>query len=196
VKKFTLCSGLMMAFAITSASTAAAQAGQPQSGSRINDLIIYDSLTPAKKQMRDFVAELRDSLVRIESVRSRIEKNRKSNTTSVIISQGRELARTCTSGASMLGLTAKRLEPMVTQDPQGDQAMHAYRSALSTLQEELRQCAHFDSLTMATKPLDGQKLENISIAASDAIARHDLIRDGLIKLLGITLPLKGSVGHR
>ena len=56
---------------VTLVSQAGAQT-QPAAGSRIRDLILEDSLTPAKMQLRDFVADLRDSLVKVESVQARL----------------------------------------------------------------------------------------------------------------------------
>ena len=177
-------------------ATIASQAGaqvQPKAGSRVRDLIIEDSLTPAKLQLRDYVSALRDSLVRVESVQARLVRARAAKMTSVVVSQGRELARNCTKGAAMVALTTKRIEPMNTQNEQGDLALHAYRSALATLGEDLRRCAHGDSLTMASAPLDQGQLENIATAARASISQYDVVRDGLMKLLGITLPIRGDI---
>ena len=167
--------------------------GQPVSGSRVRDLIIEDSLTPTKMSLRGFVADLRDSLVKVEALQARLVRSRAANMTSVVVSQGRELARNCTNGAAMVTLTTKRIEPMNTQNEQGDLALHAYRSALATLGEDLRRCAHGDSLTMAVAPLDQTKLESIATAARESISQYDVVRDGLMKLLGITLPIKGDI---
>ena len=169
--------------------------GQPRSGSAVRDMIIEDSLTPAKAQLRNYVAELRDSLNRVESVQALLQRARASKMQSVVISQGRQLARNCLTGVTMTDLTADRIAPMNTPDQTGDQALHGYRSALSVLREELRLCAHFDSLTMAAVPLDQEKLENIATAAREAIGRYDLIRDALMKLLDITLPIQGKIYH-
>ncbi len=181
--------------AVTLVSQAGAQ-GQPVSGSKVRDLIIEDSLTPTKMSLRGYVADLRDSLVKVESNQSLLAKAIRANMTSVVVSQGRELARNCSKGAVMVALTTKRIEPMNTQNEQGDLALHAFRSALSTLGEDLRRCAHGDSLTMAAAPLDQVKLENIATAARESISQYDVVRDGLMKLLGITLPIKGDIWRR
>ena len=183
----------LMATALASRSAAQVQ---PTAGSRIRDLIIEDSLTPAKTQLRDFVTQLRDSLNRVESAHARLLRARQAKMRSVVISTGRELARNCINGADAVDLTTERLARISTSAPSGDHALQSFRIALSTLSEDLRLCAHFDSLTMAAKPLDQEKLENIATAARDAIARYDVIRDGLLKLLGITLPIKGDVRRR
>ena len=183
---------LLVVAGVAIASQAGAQT-QQAAGSRIRDLIIEDSLTPAKMQLRNFVADLRDSLVRVESVQARLVRARASKMNSVVVSQGRDLARNCSNGAAMVTVMTQRIEPMNTQSEQGDQALHAYRSALSSLHDDLRLCAHFDSLTMAATPLNSERLENIATAARDAIARYDIVRDGLMKLLGITLPINGTI---
>ena len=164
---------------------------QPTSGTKIRDLLIEDSLTPAKMQLRNVVADLRDSLVKVESVQSRLERNAKM--TSVLPSLGRELGRNCANGAMMVTRTTKYIEPMNTQNEQGDLALHAYRSALATLGEDLRRCAHADSLVMAAPSLDQEKLATIATAARAAVSQYDVVRDGLMKLLGITLPIKGTI---
>jgi len=181
--------------AVTLVSQAGAQ-GQPLSSSKVRDLIIEDSLTPTKMSLRSYVADLRDSLVMVESNQSRLARARAANMTSVVVSQGRELARNCSKGAAMVALTTKRIEPMNTQNEQGDLALHAYRSALATLGEDLRRCAHGDSLIMAAASLDQVKLEDIATAARASISQYDLVRDGLMKLLGITLPIKGDIWRR
>ena len=184
---------LLVLAASVLASPLVAQSGQRPSGSAIANLIMEDSLTPAKKELRNYIAELRDTLVKVQAVQARLTKARAAKMNGVVPSQGRELARNCLKGVTALDLTTRRLEPMNTPDPQGDQALHSYRNAIVTLREDLRLCAHFDSLTLAAATPDTQKLENIAIAASDAIARYDVIRDALIKLLGITLPVKGNM---
>ncbi len=65
----------------------------------------------------------------------------------------------------MVELTTKRVEPMGTPDPRGETAMAAYRNALVSLQGSLRECAHFDSLTLAAPTIDQERLENIATAA-------------------------------
>ena len=183
---------LVALVAVTGALQARAQV-QPVAGTKIRDLLIEDSLTPAKMQLRNVVADLRDSLVKVESVQSRLVRSLASNMTSVVVSQGRELGRNCTNGAMMVARTTKYIEPMNTQNEQGDLALHAYRSGLATLGEDLRRCAHADSLAMAAMPLDQEKLVSIATAARAAISQYDVIRDGLMKLLGITLPIKGTI---
>ena len=189
--------GLLGLFAITLVARANAQGGSvaPRDGVKLRDLIIEDSLTEGKKLLRDYVAQLRDTLVGVEAVQSRLVRARAAKMSAVVSSQGRELARACLASAAMVDLTSTRIAPMGTPNPQGDQAMHAYRAALTTLREDLRLCAHYDSTTMAARPRDDQKLENIATAAGDAISRYDLIRDGLMKLFGITLPIHGKIHH-
>jgi len=190
--------GLLVFLAATVAAQANAQTAKtvaPRDGAKLRDLIVEDSLTEGKRLLRDYVAELRDTLVIVESVQNRIVKNRAASSTTVVMSQGRELGRTCLNAASMIERTSARIAPMGTPNPQGDQAIHAYRTALETLRDDMRACAHFDSLTMAAKPVDTQKLENIATAARDAISRYDLIRDGVMRLFEITLPIKGKIYH-
>ena len=186
-----VCAVLVVA-GVSLGSRAGAQ-GQPVAGSKVRDLIIEDSLTPTKMSLRGYVADLRDSLVKVEALQARLVRARAANMTSVVVSQGRELARNCTNSAAMVELTTKRIEPMNTQNEQGDLALHAYRSALATLAEDLRRCAHGDSLTMAAAPIDQVKLESIATAARASISQYDVVRDGLMKLLGIVLPIKGDI---
>jgi hypothetical protein len=184
---------LLLLVGATPLARAAAQ--QPTAGSTIRDMIIEDSLTPAKAQLRDYIAQLRDTLDLVGAVHARLTRARASGMTSVFISQGQQLARRCESGAAMIEVTLKRLEPMHTSEARGDQSLQTYRAGLGDLHENLRQCAHFDSLTLASKPLDQEKLENISTAASDSVLRYDQVRDALLKLLGISLPIEGKIFH-
>lgn len=184
---------LLLLFGTAPLARAAAQ--QPTAGSTIRDMIIEDSLTPAKTQLRDYIAQLRDTLEFVGAVHARLARARASGMTAVFLSQGQQLAKRCESGAAMIELTLKRMEQMHTSDPRGDQSLQAYRAGLGDLQEELRQCAHFDSLTLVTKPVDQPKLENIATAASESIQRYDQVRDALLKLLGISLPIEGKIYH-
>jgi hypothetical protein len=195
VNQFIRRAALVALAAILSPSHLHAQS-HLQSASKVRGMLIEDSLTPAKTQLRNYVAELRDTLVGVEAVQARIARARAAGgQTSVVMSSGRELARHCLIGAVMVGATAKRVEPMGTPDPRGETAMAAYRNGLATLQNDLRDCAHFDSLTMATRPFDQQKLENIATAARDAIMRYDQVRDALMKLMAIDLPVHGNIYH-
>jgi len=174
---------------------AAAQAQAPRTGADIRNMIIEDSLTPAKAQLRNYVAELRDSLVKIESAQENIARARKGKMPTVVLSQGRQLGKYCAMGVSMVDLTTERISPMGTPDPRGDQALHGYRSGLNVLREDLRICAHIDSVTLATQPVNQDKLETIATAVVGAIRQYDQIRDGMIKVFDISLPIHGDIRH-
>lgn len=163
---------------------------------QIRDMIAVDSLTPAKKQLRDFVAELRDTLVSVQALHASISRNLASGVTSVVRSDGHQLGRRCHVGGAAADLTVKRVATMYTNDPVGDQALNTYRSGLAELITGLRACQHDDSLVMAAATPDPQRIEAVAAAARQAVDRYDGIRDGLLKLLGIRLPIKRGIGAR
>jgi hypothetical protein len=171
------------------------RAQQPTAGNAIRDMIIEDSLTPAKMQLRDYLTELRDTLTYIGSVQDRVARARAAKMTAVVLSQGWELSRRCLGGVQMLDVTTKRIAPMHTSDPRGDQALESYRAGMATLREDLRECAHFDSLALKEREVDQEKIEHIATAASDAVLRYEQVRDALLKLLGISLPIRGNIYH-
>jgi hypothetical protein len=156
-------------------------------------LISEDSLTPAKAQLRDFVAELRDTLVRVQALHSSITRNLATGMTSVVVSNGYELRKRCRVGAAMAALTTDRVASMHTSDPRGDQALNAYRAGLTGLMEDLKTCQRDDSVTMAAAKPSQQNIEEVAAAAAAAVTRYDAIRDGLMTLLGINLPIKGKI---
>lgn len=159
----------------------------------MRDLIIEDSLTPAKSQLRDYVAQLRDTLISVPALRASISRNRATGVTSVVLSNGRELGKRCRVSEAMAVMTIERVAAMKTSDPRGDQALNGYRSGLATLTEDMKTCVRDDSLTMVAASPDQGRIEQIAAAASDAVMRYDSIRDALMRLLNITLPIKGTI---
>lgn len=176
--------------AVRSDAQGRAQARWPAA---LRDMIIEDSLTPAKAQLRDVVAQLRDTLNTVQALHARITRNMASGVTSVVLSDGHELGKRCRVGAATADLTAKRVATMYTNDPHGDQALSAYRAGLTALLEDLKTCQRDDSLTMAASAPDQKRIEKVASAARDAVTRYDAIRDALMKLLSINLPVKGTI---
>lgn len=161
--------------------------------SSIRNMIIVDSLSPVKMQLRDYVAELRDTLNVVESINARIIRANASGMKSVVKSSGRQLGRSCHAANAMIGMTQQRVSVMVTSDVRGEQALASYRLGLTTLADYLQICEKSDSAVMAAPSPDVKQLLQVAAAANDAIAQYDQIRDGLLKLLDITLPVKGYV---
>jgi len=152
--------------------------------------VAADSLSPLKLQLRDYVVELQDTLTRVESVRSLIIRAEASGMSSVVLSGGRQLGKTCRAGSMMAATTTGRVSAMKTDDPRGERALASLRAGLSTLADNLRLCQQDDSLAMAMRTLDPRRIEQIATAATDAITQYTQIRDGLLTLLGIDLLLK------
>lgn len=159
----------------------------------VRDILIVDSLSPAKTQLRDFVAELRDTLVRVESIHARIVRANASGMGSVVQSSGHQLGKSCHAGAAMVEITQQRVSVMKTSDVRGEQALASFRAGLMLLADNLRLCQANDSTVMAASAPDPKRVEQVAAAASVAIAQYDQVRDGLLKLLDINLPLKGYI---
>jgi hypothetical protein len=172
------------------ATSVASRSGAQQS---LRDMIIWDSLTPAKAQLRDFVAQLRDTLNTVQALHASITRNLATGVTSVVLSNGRMLGKRCRASAAMSELTTNRVAPMKTSDPRGDQVLAAFRAGLAALTEELKTCQHDDSVTMAASTPDQKRIEQVATVARDAVARYDVIRDALMKLLNIDLPIQGTM---
>lgn len=169
---------------------------RPPTSMDLHELIPEDSLTPAKSRLRDDVARLRDTLSTIRALHARITRNLSTGTGSVVLSDGRELGKRCHAGAAMAGVTATRVAGLRTSTPNGDQALNAYRAGLAALGDDLEACQRDDSLVMAAHQPDQQRIEVVAAAARDAISRYDLLRDALLKLLEIDLPIQGTIGRR
>jgi hypothetical protein len=159
----------------------------------VRDILIVDSLSPAKTQLRDYVAELRDTLNLVESIHARIVRANASGMGSVVQSSAHQLGRNCRTGAAMIELTEQRVSVMKTSDVRGEQALASFRASLVTLDDNLRICQADDSAVMATRPADPQRIQQIAAAARAAIMQYDQVRDGLLKLLDINLPVKGYI---
>jgi hypothetical protein len=159
----------------------------------IRDILIVDSLSPAKTQLRDFVAELRDTLTTVESIHARIVRANASRMGSVVQSSGRQLGKSCHVGAATVELTQQRVSMMKTSDVRGEQALASFRAGLITLADNLRLCQANDSAVMAAPAPDPQRIEQVASAASVAIIQYDQVRDALLKLLAINLPVKGEM---
>ena len=168
-------------------------AASAQAQSSIRNMLIVDSLSPVKMQLRDDVAQLRDTLNLVEAIHARIVRANASGMTAVARSGGHQLRRACRQGEVMIDTTQHRVSVMVTSDVRGEQALASFRAGLITLSDNMRLCQLNDSTVMAAKAPDLQRLQQVAASARDAIAEYDLIRDGLLKLLDITLPVKGYV---
>ena len=185
-------------FAVTVATVSAQTTGgvtpaQMRTAAQLRNMIIEDSLTPAKKQLRDFVAELRDSLNYVQAIRSSIDRNLTTGTNSVVVSNARVLGKRCRMAMGMADLTGKRVATMYANDPRGDQALNAYRAGLTALMDDMQGCQRDDSLVITAAKPDGKRIKEVASAADDAINRYDMIRDGLLKLLNIDLPIAGKI---
>lgn len=189
--------GLGLVLAATAALRGGAQGRiQSPTPAELRHLIIEDSLTPAKAQLRDFVAQLRDTLNSVQALHASITRNLATGVTSVVLSNARQLGKRCRVGAMMSELTTHRVASMRTSDPRGDQALAAYRAALTTLGDELKTCQHSDSVVISAATPDQRRIEQVATAARDAVTRYDVVRDALLKLLSIELPIKGTIGAR
>ena len=188
-----ICLGVALAAGVVSRGSA--QNGRPTSPTpaQLRGMIIQDSLTPAKMELRDVVAKLRDTLISVQALHSSIMRNLASGGAAVVISNGRELGKRCRVGEATADLTVKRISAMYTNEPKGDQALNGYRAGLNGLIDELRTCQRDDSATMAAKAPDPRRIEQVATAARDAVARYDVVRDALMKLLSIDLPISGRM---
>ena len=178
--------GMLLMVTATLASRAAAQRS-------VRDILIVDSLSPAKTQLRDHVAELRDTLNMVESIHARIVRASASGMSSVVQSSGHQLGRSCRTSTTMIELTQQRVSVMKTSDVRGEQALASFRNSLVALDENLRLCQTDDSAVMARASPDQKRIQQIATAARDAIVQYDQVRDGLLKLLDINLPVKGYI---
>lgn len=172
---------------------AAALSSRSSAQASIRDILIVDSLSPAKMQLRDYVAELRDTLTLVESIHARITRANASGMNSVALSSGRQLGRQCGAGVVMIETTQQRVRVMKTSDVRGEQALASFRAGLITLSDKLRLCQQDDSAVMAAAAPDRKRIEQVAATASDAIEQYDQVRDALLRLLGIDLPVKGYV---
>ena len=175
---------MVLAAAVVSRSTAQ---------SSISDILIVDSLTPAKMQLRDYVAQLRDTLTMVESIRARITRANASGMNSVVLSSGRQLGRSCHASVTMIETTEQRVGMMKTSDVRGDQALASFRAGLATLADNMRLCQRDDSAMMVSASPDRKRIQQVATAARDAIMQYDQVRDALLRLLGINLPVNSYV---
>ena len=179
-------SGLVVGMVAALASRATGQ-------SSVRDVLIVDSLSPAKTQLRDYIAELRDTLNVLESIHARIVRANASGMSSVVQSSGHQLGRSCHASAATVETTERRVSAMKTNYLHGEQALASYRASLITLAENLRLCQVDDSAVMAAPSPDQKRIQQVAAAAREAIVQYDQVRDGLLKLLDITLPIKGYI---
>jgi len=178
--------GLLLVVTAALVSRAAAQRS-------VRDILIVDSLSPAKTQLRDDVAQLRDTLNVVESIHARIARASASGMSSVVQSSGHQRGRSCHTGTAMIELTQQRVSAMKTSDVRGEQALASFRASLATLDDNLRTCQTDDSAVMATPSPDQKRIQQVAAAARDAIVQYNLVRDGLLRLLDINLPVKGYI---
>lgn len=178
--------GMLLVITAALASKAVAQRS-------VHDILIVDSLSPAKTQLRDYVAELRDTLNIVESIHARIVRANRSGMSSVVQSSGHQLGRSCRTGGAMIEVTQQRISAMKTRDVRGEQALASFRASLATLDDNLRVCQADDSAVMAALPPDQKRIQEVAAAARDAIVQYDQVRDGLLTLLNINLPVRAYI---
>jgi hypothetical protein len=186
---------LFLGVALASRGSAQTRPTSP-TAAQLRGMIIEDSLTPAKKQLRDFVAELRDTLFTVQAIHARVVRNLATGVTSVVLSDGHALGKRCRVSGAEVDRTLKRVAGMYTSDSTGGQALSVYRAGLAALMEDMGTCQHDDSVMMSASSPDPKRVGEVAAAAADAVTRYDGIRDGLMKLLNIKLPVKGTIGVR
>lgn len=194
----TLATAVLVSIALIACSrpALAQRAARAPTSMGLRELIPEDSLTPVKSRLRDDITRLRDTLSAVRALHARISRNLATRTRSVVLSDGRELGKRCHAGAAIAILTSDRVANLRTSDPTGDQALNAYRGGLAALTADLDTCQRDAGAVMATAAPDQEHIEQVAAAASAAIARYDLLRDALLKLLEIELPIQGTIGRR
>ncbi|MGH7581733.1 MAG: hypothetical protein ACREL5_00735 [Gemmatimonadales bacterium] len=173
----------------------AAAAAQATAQTRLGVMTLKDTLTAEKRQFRDVVAELRDTLTRVQASHSLISRAHDSGMSGVVVSESRRLLQRCRAGMAMANITRSRIANLRTNAAQGDQALASYRNALDVLTGDLDSCAVADSVALHQVPLDQAKALDIAAAATLAIDRYDVSRDAMLGLLGIRLPIAGNIYH-
>lgn len=176
-----------------SLSAQGSRAPEPPIADQVRSLMSDEKLPEMKGQLRDEIAQLRDSLYIIGSIRSRIGRARASSMSAVALSLGRQLAGRCRMGAAMTDLTTSRLATLRTSEPLGDRALDSYRAALRTLSTALRDCEHQSGAAAALMPPDAARFEEIATKADAAITQHDQVRDGMLHTFAIHLPVHGYI---
>ncbi len=164
-----------------------------QSSASVRSIMVEDSLSAAKVELRDYVARLNDSLTAIKSMQPRLARARATHMDAVAQSLGRDLGRKCASGDALTRWTANTVGYMRTNNPHGDQALAVYIGSLNELSKSLIACHHDDSVTMAGRPIETARIDEIADSAAVAIDRYNGVRDALLRLLGIELPAKGTI---
>jgi hypothetical protein len=180
--------------ALTAQSDQALRAAQNAAAAAdVRGIMVEDSLPPAKRQLRDELTLLRDTLTRVSALDARISRSEASGMSAVVMSSARQLWTACRSGAGTANRTLDQLSNLQTNDPRGDNALSTYRGALGDLLSDMRSCQQQDSIALGAKPIDARRVQDISAAAAAAILRHDQVRDALVGMLGIRMPVKGYI---
>lgn len=161
--------------------------------SPVRSMMVEDSLSAAKIELRDYVARLSDSLTTIKAIQPRLSRARATHMDAVVISLGRDLGRKCNSSDGLVRWTANAVGYMRTNDPHGDQALAGYIASLNELSTDLLTCHHDDSVVMAARPVEPARITQLSDSVTAAIDRYNGTRDALLRLLGIQLPAKGTI---
>jgi hypothetical protein len=161
--------------------------------SSVRSMMVEDSLSAAKVELRDYVARLSDSLTAIKSIQPRMARARASHMDGVVTSLGRDLGRKCMSSGGLTRWTANAVGYMRTNNPHGDQALAVYIASLNELSADLVACHHDDSAAMAARPVEPTRISQVADSVTSAIDRYNGMRDALLRLLGIDLPAKGTM---
>jgi len=161
----------------------------------IGAMQLNDTLTTAKRQFRDVVTQLRDTLTLVQASHSLMSRAGNSGMSGVVLSESRRLRNRCRAGLTMANSTKARIADLHTNAAEGDQALASYRDALDVLAGDLNACAVADSVALDQRPFDQARALEIAAAATHAIDRYDFARDAVLGILGIRLPVAGHIYH-
>ena len=147
-------------------------------------------LTPEKKELRDAIIIVRDTLRDVRATVNRMERAANAGSPGVLASSARVLSTDCERATRAAVKVQSQVAGLSTSDKKGDQALADFRRAALALQQGMTSCT--EQLATATTPsIDATKVASIRSNALKVVVDYENSVHALMKTLSIPLDPKG-----
>jgi hypothetical protein len=141
-------------------------------------------LSPVEQELKLHVTALGDSLTKVDATGAMIARQtRAGSSTGIVRSSARTLSGDCARvGRSVAPATTFAADLTTSDQKWGDPAVRAWRSGLAALSVQMTACER-DATALVGGTPDGQRLHDVSLRASRAVADYRRTEEGLLRTL-------------
>lgn len=155
--------------------------------------VLYDeNLDPVKQELRTTMLTVRDTLMIVQTESSRLQR---ASSPTVATATARRLRLACQAASRSMVAAQPKVAGLRTSAKIGDDALAAYRSAMTTTAQSLQGCdKELQGLLERSGPPPMERLRAAAAAVEVASDRYEAAADGVLRTLEIPVRPKGVPG--